>query len=452
MATSSDAVRLAAAKQLRRADLLLGSRVSEFANSAYYMGSKRAIAPFIVEALRSVVPEGGRVLDLMCGSGSVAGACARFWPVLASDAQSFSRFLAVVQGGGFSRAEAASTLERVLPDAKENARELTCRVGDFIEAEDTLFHREIDTTLKDDYAEFVKSFPVYGCHGPVEGWEPDSEVALRSINNSKRPYMLFTAYFANIYFGLRQAVEIDSLRFGIDQLCEGPAKSWALGALIASASRVATTYAGHFAEPLVRDWQRLTVRQFADIIERRTASVFHEFSVRLMNLADESERTPHPVQVLPGPWESALSALESLRGSEATVVYLDPPYRREEYSRYYHALETLASYSYPTAEGSGRVPRKGGPERFRSEFFTRRPEHKLRAIVKVIERIISGGRICVWNYSDAADVGIPAVLNEILASGQASVTSFAAPHSHQTQGGRGRRPVTEYLLVIRPRR
>jgi len=449
--TSCKRVREICSEQLARAEAVASGRASEFANSAYYMGSKRAITPFIIEALSGLVTANGVVVDLMCGSGSVAGACARFWPVIASDAQSFSRHLAVVQGGGFSRAEAASTLEFVLGTARRNAAELVQRIGDFIKVEDDLFHRDLDESLRRDYANFVAGFPLHRLNRSDHAWQPDCEVARRITNPHEMPYLLFSTYFANIYFGLRQAVEIDSLRFGIDQLGQGVAREWAIGALIATASRVATTYGGHFAEPLVRDWKALSLKLLSKIIEARTASVFHEFGVRLMNLADESERIPHRVKTLIGPWRRALQELQRVPGSESALIYLDPPYRREEYSRYYHALETLVTYTYPAVHGRGRLPEKLDSERFRSEFFTRSAARKLEALSAVISEIIKGGWTCVWNYSDAADVSIPSVLERVLAICPASVSSVSAPHTHQAQRGRGRKPVTEYLLIVAPR-
>ena len=46
------------------------------------------------------------------------------------------------------------------------------------------------------------------------------------------------------------------------------------------------------------------------------------------------------------------------------VVYADPPYSKEHYSRYYHVLETLERYDYPEATGVGRYR----PDRFRTPF------------------------------------------------------------------------------------
>src|SRR5207253_2965645 len=54
-----------------------------------------------------------------------------------------------------------------------------------------------------------------------------------------------------------------------------------------------------------------------------------------------------------------------LRGA---VIYADPPYSKDHYSRYYHVLETLVRYDYPSAAGAGRYR----PDRYSTPFSLRR--------------------------------------------------------------------------------
>ena len=74
-------------------------------------------------------------------------------------------------------------------------------------------------------------------------------LAKRRIAPDKFPYCLATSYFSSSYFGLSQAIEIDSLRFAIDQ---GPPRkrSYYLAALVQAASQCAAA-PGHFAQYLV---------------------------------------------------------------------------------------------------------------------------------------------------------------------------------------------------------
>jgi adenine-specific DNA methylase/SAM-dependent methyltransferase len=448
--TDLDAVLAEVAAQLQRERETSESRSSEFAHSADYMGSKRGLVPFLVEALTGIVPPDVTVIDLMSGSGSVAGACARYFPVIASDAQEFSRCLAVVQGGGFSRAAAEETLEVVLTSARRHATDLSERITSYLEKEDAIFHGDITSELAGRYAEFVAEFPIMGSGFTGDGWDPEVEVAKRQVDPEVYPYALFTTYFANVYFGLRQCVQIDSLRFGIDQLPNELERTWALGALIATTSKIGTTYAGHFAQPKVRNWATLSLSTLREVIEQRTKSVFHEFAVRLLNLADESSKTAHAIKVVDGPWLNALQmCAANLKGARA-VVYLDPPYRREEYSRYYHALETLTTYRYPSITGGGRVPLKTTGERFSSEFFTRNQRAKVEALLKVINEVLDRGWTCAWSYADVADVSIAEVIGDLSERREVKIWSLCTPYRHQTHRGHGLRNVVEYLVVIQP--
>jgi len=46
------------------------------------------------------------------------------------------------------------------------------------------------------------------------------------------------------------------------------------------------------------------------------------------------------------------------------LIYADPPYTEDQYSRYYHVYETLYLYDYPESTGIGRYR----SDRFRTEF------------------------------------------------------------------------------------
>ena len=278
---------------------------------------------------------------------AASAAFSRAWKTVASDSLQFCRILAAVQGGGFSALRARQLLKDLLPKAREHASKLNDQLHEFVEEEEGIFHRDFDRALLGRYQKFIKSFPLYQPKGSqsTSGWNPSALVDERRKNPKTIPYCLFTTYFANIYFGLRQSIEIDSLRFAIDQLGNGVDRTFCLGALIASASITGTTYAGHFAQPV-----RLRKSNLLSIIETRAMSVLHEFSRRLEGFGS-------------GEWESS----SSYRGSawaladrptpstsqlshKSVLVYVDAPYKREDYSRYYHVLETLAIYGYPCLE------------------------------------------------------------------------------------------------------
>ena len=71
----------------------------------------------------------------------------------------------------------------------------------------------------------------------------------------------------------------------------------------------------------------------------------------------------------------------------ADLVYMDPPYTGDNYSRFYHVLEVLASYDYPelARDNNGRILRGRYPEissRFQSGFC------KVTQVEREFERVI----------------------------------------------------------------
>jgi hypothetical protein len=425
-------------------------RASQFASSASYMGSKRNLSAFVSEVISRDAASNSIVLDIMTGSGAAAAAFCKHWRTLASDAQAFSRILAVVQGAGYSVEQADKTLNRVLPIARTHSLTLRQLIDPFLRWEDRVFHGDIGNEAILDYRSLIEAFPTYPDGQRAWDWDPVGEVDKRKSNPELDPYCLFTAYFANVFFGIRQCVEIDSLRFAISKLESNEDRTWALGALLAAISSLGTTYGGHFAQPIVRHSDDITSSNIGSIVERRASSVFHEFSVRLESLGMESEHCPYQIEPVTGPWQQTLVEASRILNSREVVVYLDAPYKREEYSRYYHVLETLVQYNYPSSNRIGRMPDKVAGERFSSEFFSRRQSKIEDAFVTVICSILKNGWKCAWSYSDNGDANIVSVCSSIEERTSCNISSYATPYVHNSLGGPSGKSVTEYLIVFAP--
>lgn len=432
--------------QARRAERLSRARSADLSGATSYMGSKRELGSFLVEALWTTCTSETTVLDLMCGSGAATGAFADSWPTIAGDAQEFCRLLALTQGRGLTLAVARDALASVLEHAAANADQLLDALSGWVRLEDELLHAGDRGPAVDAYRRLLARFPTLS-NGVVDaGWDPREEIRRRRAGEGDGPWCLFTAYFANVFFGIRQCIEIDSLRAGVRHLAE-PVRSWALGALIASASATATTYGAHFAQPLIGSPEKVNAANISRTVEQRALSVAQEFSARLLSLAAESARAAHPVTLVAGDWSEAIAHSGEIVGDAPCMVYLDPPYRREEYSRYYHVLETLVRYDYPSAEGQGLVPAKG-IERFHSPFFTRSSEKRRVLLAEIIGAILDRGWGCAWSYGSNADGSVPDVLRSVAGKHNVTMRSFVASHRHRAHGGGRGRSVDEYLIVV----
>lgn len=446
VASNSQSLVEFAAAQVECARQVRGDQSLIFANSAYYMGSKKALGPFLVESLKGVLDEGDVVLDLMCGAGAASKALSYCWEVIAADGLEFCATLARALGSSYSIQRATQTLDALMPHVQKNAEALSHLVQPLLAEEDDFAHSESTSELEKAYIDFVDRTPRYPEGGARGQWQPNQVVRERQEGLIRAPYCLVTAYFANVYYGIRQSVEIDSIRYAIDQLDSDIDRAFALAALVATCSQLGSGYAGQFAQPIT-----LTPQRVSKVIERRAQSIFHEFSVRFAALAGESEKAPHEITTVKGAWQDVLAKVDKWEQRRPAAVYLDAPYTRDEYSRYYHTLETIVRYNYPSSRGKGRCPDRAKGEFFVSPFFTKNIKRLTEEFVKLIHTVLLKGWVCAWSYSDHGMVDILDVVERVTRLVPVSVVSYSTPYQFKAQGGNKPKQTTEYCVIFCPK-
>ena len=417
-----------------------------FVNTTSYMGNKKRIAGFIIESMFPHLAKDSIFVDLMCGSGAMSQAFAQIGLTYASDAQDFCQLLAKIQGHGFSQSKAQQVLKKISPYYHEHVQLLTNLFQMQIKEEESLYLLDWSDPEKvfSSYMELSNRFKLYSTTAPID-LELEERIAKYKENPQKTPYCLFTLYFTNVFFGLTQCVQLDSLRYAVDKL-EGEEKAWALGVLVVTAYQVASCHAGHFAQP-----RKLSANNILKTLSQRKKSAFHEFSKRFLCLAEESEQCPNEIKLISGPWQRALDFVEKDIGKRA-VIYLDAPYKRDEYSRYYHVLETMVKYDYPSSEHNGHLRSKKLGERFSTEFFTKTSSKVDEIFVNIITRIIKSGMVCVWSYSNNGDASITEVIDRVRSQVQCKIHLYGVPYHHQAQRRAGRSlEVMEYCIVFSPK-
>jgi len=254
----------------------------------------------------------------------------------------------------------------------------------------------------------------------------------RLHGKKQSPYRLCTLSFAWSYFGLKQSVELDSLRFAIDQASEGEARPadvlWLRLAMLQTASRVAST-PGHFAQFL----RPTTTAACARILSYRRRSVWDWF------LADVSALRPYGTvkwrrrnRVTRGDALSFVEGASQRKGESPAIFYADPPYSKEHYSRFYHVLETLERYDYPAAIGAGRYR----PDRFQSDFAV------ASRVCEASQRLFSGiaavGGILLFSYPSSGLLSKAGASAQTLLDEHFKTVSLVIdrPARHSTLGGR----------------
>lgn len=324
-----------------------------------YMGNKQPIAAEVASIVAELRPE-RPLLDLFCGMCSVAGAVSSSGrAVWGNDVQRYA-------------AHAARCLiatEQPPPDPGPTTNLLRVAIDRNADRLYARFDREIadERTILDKPSVDAYQSAYRGWRHAANDSKVATEVAAQSARPKTVPYRLATLTFAWGYFGLVQSIAIDSLRYAIDRHTASgdltaAERRWALLALLQAASRLATG-PGHTAQYLAADNPASLER----VVRQRRRDLVSQFEIELGSLTpygDPSWRARN--RVLCRDADQIWPELARL-GLNHAVIYADPPYSKNQYSRFYHVLETLQRYDYPQAHGRGRYR----PDRFSTPYSSR---------------------------------------------------------------------------------
>lgn len=320
-----------------------------------YMGTKRTLAPLVVDLVRADLS--GQFLDLFAGTCAVSSAIAPYSNVWCNDSLSFSSLLARQHFTSRHAPPGALIIAKILSSYFQlNHQRLTERFNDLVNLEDRAVAGEKmrPVAQSDELARELTSTA-----------HAKRMVAVRRGKAKATPFALFTATYAGTYLGLRQCIHVDSIRYALDAAVHDKRLSeetrrWLLLALCKAVSQ-ASTSTGHFAQYLVckkSNWKRHTRQRRMSIWDLFLASIDTLCPTGSKNWRARNKVTRSDANNL-------LRRLERSRGTKVPrVVYADPPYTDDQYSRYYHLYETLITYDYPKIGGKARYPLI----RFRSSF------------------------------------------------------------------------------------
>lgn len=318
-----------------------------------YMGTKRSIASRVVEVIEEAPP--GPLLDLFSGICAVGSSVAPSRQVWCNDVQVFASMVA-------SAFFTSPTLPINFDSAAETVRTHFLKNSRALEKRFASALQEEESALQSDDLERIeileRVMPNVAADGSLE-----YERAVLAKNPLRPPYRLFTITFSGGYLGLRQSIQVDSIRYAVDLLLakgkfDEHQHRWLCLALCQAVSKVATT-TGHFAQ-----YMRIKEKTQRRFVAQRNRSVWCEWLRAISEIAPIGTRA----------WRlrnrvfmrDAIELLQMLceRGERPAVIYADPPYTGDHYSRYYHLYDTLLLYDYPRSEATGRYR----PDRFSSPY------------------------------------------------------------------------------------
>lgn len=315
----------------------------------HYLGSKLRLTDPITEALDELDPERGVTADLFAGSGTVSSALADDRNVVAVDIQEYSRVLctAILDPADAGRESVASLL-KLARDA-DWANELRQCIEPLIQFEEQCVER----TFRGDaglLCDLLEHGSIYAFQEGDPDLDSETEEVLRSTVGrldqagfNASPLSLTTRYYGGVYFSYRQAVEIDCLLEAIDRMEPDGRESFVAGVL-STASDAVNTVGKHFAQPIrPRRSDGTPKSNLAEQVQRdrsvNVLSQYQEWMDRYLSLSGNDRA--HSVERA-----DYRTFLEEYEGP-LDVVYADPPYTRDHYSRFYHILETLCLRDNP---------------------------------------------------------------------------------------------------------
>jgi adenine-specific DNA-methyltransferase len=297
-----------------------------------YMGTKQKLANTVGSLIADC--RDGTFLDLFAGMSSVGSAVGAARQIWANDLQVFSCEVAKARFCStdlpLSSYKAAESCHAIYEENRSQCRRL---YKSQLAAERDAIARESARLLS--------------------RLHEDSVTTTRKAVTPDHAHQLFTRYFGGSYFGVSQAIDADSIRAAIDRLASlgrltTDQHRWLVLALCVALSRCSTS-TGHFAQPLAPKSSNL-IRY----IQKRQRNVWAEWLAsidRLVPIGASAWRKRNRVFN-----KDACSLLEQTFPSRdrPRVIYADPPYTKDQYSRYYHLYETAVLYDYPGTFGRGQ--------------------------------------------------------------------------------------------------
>jgi len=331
-----------------------------------YMGNKNKLLKYIIPEIEAITEPGDTVCDLMAGTNVIGYALKKRNRIISNDIQYYSYVIGKA--------------------LIENNNEII---------NESLARKE----LFDSYKENLKHFY----------------------------YDFFKRNYADTYFSKRQCMDIDSIRYAIEQLDSEYKRMLYLCSLMSVMCKVQST-PGHFAQYMPKNHPRIIPLRAMDVWELfiKKSNDFNELVMnRYRNIAlnlDYKELFKKDIV------------------KEIKCFYLDSPYTTEQYSRFYHILETVTKYDSPEIRHKGLYRN----DRYKSKFcYKKFVEQEFRNILGFVASINSK---LVISYSNKGLISIER-LRKIAYEYFNEIRIVDINYSHSTQG-KGNKLIKEYIFIL----
>lgn len=411
-----------------------------------YMGSKRELLPEIKKSVNDLCEQGGTILDIFAGTTAVGAYLKDNYNIISNDIQEYSRVLgdATITS---SSCETLPNMEQSLATIQqyflENKNTLIKLLHNTLEQSDNFVSiPKNDWTEKDRkrYQQFMSVFP-----SPINSFY-SSNTELQKLyqlyleNNQSSikcsPYFQTSFLFSELYFSLRQAIDIDSILYAINLTFTNEViKNLYLSALIYAYS-YCSSGTGHFA--MFRDIK--SISSVEDTFIYRKRKVWDYFVYKLEELYSFHKYYPNRKYQM-----TNMDYVEILQDAryfhDVKLIYADPPYSFVHYSRFYHAIESLVKYDYNIPQFKGRYR----DDRHQSPFCQK--QNVESAFELLFHYAKENNSNLLLSYSDTGMISI----DNILEIGKRNSFKFDIQeirYNHSTMGREGHKSnlINEYLI------
>ena len=152
-------------------------------------------------------------------------------------------------------------------------------------------------------------------------------------NIKNKNFSFFYSEYPDTYFAKNQCLQIDSLRYAIDK---SPKERQSLYlTILMSAMCKAQSTPGHFAQFFKKNNKRIQSLREYDLLK-----IFYEKAAEFQTILTSKYKN----SVFNMDYNELFKYVDL---KNVKCFYLDPPYTSDQYSRFYHILETVCLYDYP---------------------------------------------------------------------------------------------------------
>lgn len=244
-------------------------------------------------------------------------------------------------------------------------------------------------------------------------------------NREHKYYTYFADVYSGTYFSAKQCEDIDSIRYAVENIKPIGKKSLYLFALMNSMCIVQST-PGHFAQFMPSNHRRIIPLQQMNLWEEFLKKCDLYSNIYFSESSNKSFCMDYK------------DLMKSDEMKAVDTVYLDSPYSQEQYSRFYHILETVVKYDYPEVKFKAKYRN----DRFMSKFCYKKSV--VNEFTNIFEYCSKESKNLVISYSNRGVLPLEQLINTARKYFP-NVEMTQVEYKHSTQG-KGVKNLSEVIL------